>query len=357
MPATATAAGEGSGTAGTLGELAAVGAGAAARARAGLPPEAGLGVGAGGRGGRLARRLGERLRSGENLADAWAGERGPLPDALRAVVEAGVRAGDPAGALVRAASHARLVAGLRRDLRAAAAGPAAVLLAAVAVLVGVLPLAAAELAETFRQVAAEPPAAVAAGAWVRETLGGWAWLIPVGLAGLAVPAAGPLGGRALGWVPGVGAVRRHLRWATAAHLLSLLTAAGVPLPEAVRLAAGTLGRRGRAELEHAADRMETGEDRAAVFAGGADGTTTLPALVRWALGEADARGLPAALGAAAAHHARRARAAADRCRAVWPPALTAVVGGLVLLGYLLGLLAPALALVEAVLLADTGVVR
>jgi len=68
----------------------------AALVRAGVPLEMGLAELGGdlpGRLGRFATALAQRTAQGESLAQAIAGDAGQLPQAYRAVVEAGVRAG------------------------------------------------------------------------------------------------------------------------------------------------------------------------------------------------------------------------------------------------------------------------
>ncbi len=57
--------------------------------------------------------------------------------------------------------------------------------------------------------------------------------------------------------------------------------------------------------------------------------------------------LPTTLAAVAAVHARRARSAAARCAALWPIAATAVLGGGVVLVYIMGVAVPAKALIDA----------
>ena len=323
-------------------------------ARAGVPLELGLGGhGGGALGGRLSRRLGDRLATGMSLQDAFAGLSGRAPDALAAALGAGVRAGDPAAALAGVARHAALVRSLRRDLRAAAFAPLAAVIVAAFLACWLLPIAAHIAGPLFRQADAPVPLPVRAGEWVFEEGGDYAALAPFGVTLVVGLGLWLCGERLAGWVPGVSAVRRHLRWATASQLLALLTGAGVPLPEAVRLAAGAVGGRGGRALREAADRLGDGRERAAVFAESHLGGS-LPPLPRWALATADADSLPAVLAAAAGHHARRARAAADRCRAVWPALAIALIGGGTLTAYVFGVLGPALDLLDALIRAGLG---
>ena len=331
-----------------LSELAALGAEAAGFAKAGVPLEVGLGAGAP---GGLSARLAGRLREGMSLEDAWRAERGPLPRALGAVLAGGVRAGDPGGALTRVASHAALVRDLRGELAAAAAAPLAVVGVAAGLAAWALPPAAAGLAGVLEQAGAAVPATVE---WV-AALGSanvwWRLLLPVAAVGLLAAFGRLLGWRAVGVVPGLGAVRREFRRATACHLLGLLTGAQVPLGEALRLAAGTLPASDAARLTAAADRLDRGDERAAVFAEDGDAAKSLSPLTAWALGAAPARELPAVLREASDVHVRRARAAAARASAVLPTAAMLVVGGGVVAAYTFLVVGPAVLLVETLLAA------
>ena len=316
-----------------------------------MPLELGLGAG---RAGGLSDRVARRLRDGRSLADAYAAEAGPLPAAMRAALESGVRSGNPAAALARLARHARLTLDLRTELNAAMVGPLAVVGAAAALAAWVLPRAAVPLAATLRQAGAEVSGPVR----LFERLGRadplWLWAAPAVAVLFAVLLGRLTGWRALGWLPGLRGVRRELRWAGCSHLLSLLTAANVPLGEALRLAAGTVGR-GADGLNRAADRLDAGEDRAAVFAPPAPGRPSpAPPLLAWVLATVGATDLPAALAETAAAHARRARAAAGRCAAAWPLGATALVGGGVLLVYVLGVAGPAADLLDALTRPLTG---
>ena len=313
---------------------------AAAFAAAGLPLEMGLGAS---RSGGLSARVAGHLRDGLSLPDALAAERGPLPAALRAVLESGLRSGRPDAALARVAERSRMIADLRSDWAAALVGPLAVVGAAAALAAWFLPHVAGPLADTLRQAGANVSAPVRLFERLGRTDARWLLVAPP-LAILAALGLGRLtGGRLLGWLPGVRGVRYEMRWASCAHLLSLLTAAGTPLGEALRLAAGSAAGAGPVLLREAADRIDAGEDRAAVFGE----THAAPPLLAWTLATVPAADLPAALAAVAELHARRARAAAARCATLWPLAVTAVVGGGVGLIYVLGVAAPALELLDA----------
>ena len=329
-----------------LGELAALGAEAAAFAKAGVPLEVGLGAGAP---GGLSTRLSARLCEGRSLEDAWRAERGPLPRALAAVLGSGVRAGDPGGALARVAAHAALVRDLRGELAAAAAAPLAVVAVAAGLAAWVLPPAATGLAAVLDQAGAAVPALVARAADLDAANVWWRVLAPLAAVAAVAVAGRLLGWRAVGLVPGLRAVRREFRSATACHLLGLLTNVGVPLPETLRLATGTLPARDAARLAAAADRLDRGDDRAAVFAEGADAARPLSPLTAWALGSAAAEELPAALFEASDVHVRRARSAASRASAVLPAAAMLVVGGGAAAVYTFLVVSPAVTLVETLL--------
>ncbi|QDT15936.1 type II secretion system F family protein [Alienimonas californiensis] len=336
-----------------LAELIALGDEAAAFAAAGLPLEIGLGAGTP---GGLSDRVAARLRGGMGLTEAYAAERGPLPVALRAVLESGLRSGRPGEALARVAERSRFAADLRAELTAALVGPLAVIGVAAALAAWILPTVAGPLADMLRQAGAEVSAPVRWFERLEPADALWLLFVPPAVVGGFALLALWTGGRALRWVPGVRGVRTELRWAGFAHLLALLTGAGTPLGEALRLAAGTAGEVGAAGLGRAADRLDAGESRAAVFAsaGSSTGSATgsraappAPPLIAWTLANVPAADLPAALAAASRLHARRARSAAARCAAAWPLAATALVGGGVAALYIFGVAVPALDLLDA----------
>ncbi|MEM9702182.1 MAG: type II secretion system F family protein, partial [Planctomycetota bacterium] len=308
---------------GGLSEVIALGEEAAGFAAAGLPLEVGLGSS---RPNGLSARVAERLRGGMSLPDAYAAESGPLPAAMRAALESGVRSGRPAEALARVAERSRLIAELRADLGAAMLGPLTVVGAAAALAAWFLPVAAGPLADVLRQAGANVSAPVR----FFENLAGvsplWLALVPAVAIGLTAGLIRLVGGRIFGWLPGLGRVRRELRWSSFAHLLSLLLEAKKPLGESLRLAAESAGRRGRTTLQQAADRLERGEPRSDVFL---ESDGALPPLLNWTLAKAPPRDLPTAFAEAAEMHGRRARIAAARSTALWPLLGAGLIGGVV----------------------------
>ncbi|WP_171189786.1 type II secretion system F family protein, partial [Alienimonas chondri] len=281
-----------------LEEVIALGDEAAAFAAAGLPLEVGLGAG---RPRGLSERIARRLRDGMSLPDAYAEERGPAPAAMRAVLESGVRSGRPGEALARVAERSRMVSELRAELGAALIGPLAVIGAAAALAAWFLPLAAGPLANILRQAGAEVSGSVRLFERMGQDGSAWLWLAPAAAVAAAVLLAWLTGGRLLGWLPGVRRVRNELRWSSCAHLLSLLTDAGTPLGEALRLSAGSAGGAGPKRFAAAADRLDAGENRADVFFEGA--ASPAPPLLSWTLATVPAADLPTALAEVAATHA------------------------------------------------------
>jgi general secretion pathway protein F len=349
----------------TLDQLIALSEEIAALARAGMPLEPGLealGRDMPGGVGRLAAVLAERSGRGQPLA-ALFGELGPqLPEACRAVVEAGLRAGRLGAAMESLSGMLRRMADLRRLLAVALVYPLIVLALAWGLFAFLTATLAPELLAMFQRVGAPGVALVEIlvrcghGAEFWGPLGPAALLLLAGLWWQATRRASLAGGRAaylVGWVPWLG---RSLRWSRAAaftDILAVLLENRVPLDEALRLAGRSCGERG---LAAAASEMAEGVRRGGASPPGRG----LPPLLIWLISGAslpspsgrgtrddhashgarpggegvlppvsDSTLLPA-LRHAAEHYHRRARQQAELARVLLPASVSLGIGVVVM---------------------------
>lgn len=320
----------------------------AALVRAGLPLERGLlGVGSDvpGRLGRIATGLGERLRRGDSLPEALAAEGPKLPATYRAVVVAGLRAGRLPAALEGLATFARQFAELRRVVGLALLYPMMVLMVGYALflglILGVIPRLESAFG-AFRIPIAEPLSGLGR---LGESAAYWGPIVPalmllVAAWWLATGRASALRpGGLLRFVPWLRAILADWRASSFAGWLALLVEHGVPLPEAIDLAAEATG---DPTLWASASRLAEATRRGEPLNGAvADRDGGLPPLLRWLMVAGQQQGaLVPALKHAAETYRRRATHRAETLRTVLPRTLILVVGAGSALAYGLALYVP-----------------
>jgi len=328
----------------TLDELIALNDEIAALVHGGVPLGFGLsrlGADMPGRLGEIAGTLAERVDRGQSLPEALAEESPRFPAVYRAVVEAGQKAGRLPIALEGLAASAGRIAETRRLLASAMLYPLIVLLLAWGLLVLFTSNVAPRLVPPFE--AFEAPG-LGLLDWLARCgrhieywgpifplvvilLVGW-WWFRSRRAGLVESG---LSKRLLGWVPWTGNMLRWLGTATFADVLALLVENGVPLDEAVVLAARSTG---DSALLRDAEKIAAALKRGESLGNAGLAGTAIPPLVRWLMvtGQAHNTLLPA-LRHAAATYRRRAQRQAEIARAVLPVGLTLVLGGTVTLLY------------------------
>jgi len=317
----------------TLDELIALNDEIAGLVRAGVPLEPALAELAGempGRLGRLADALARETARGRTLAEVLADPELQLPPVFCAVVEAGARAGRLPAALESVAGSIRQIAEIRQGVIVGAVYPLLVLATAFLMLALLTGMVVPQVLSTMRSFGVPGTGPMA---WLAAAGRGAAVWGPLAAAGVlalgglwwlrtrrAKAIAAPRGGGLPRWLPWVG---RTLRWTRAgafAEILAMLVENGVPLEEAVTLAAEATG---DAELIAAAAglrrRLERGE-----LAGAGD---ELPPLLRWLLTAGRRETLLSALRHAAESYHRRARRHAELVRTFVPVLMTLVVGG------------------------------
>jgi type II secretory pathway component PulF len=331
----------------------------AALVRARVPLDRGLvhlGRDLGGRPGELMQALAKDLERGESLTAALAAQGDAFPPVFRAVVEAGVRSGQLAPAVEGLVGLARRLAELRRTIRLALAYPIFLVLLAYGLLMLFVIVVAPPLADALHEgiqqgTSPEPPLVAVILRKLPESLPYWGVAFPAALlavmafcsrrisrGGLLQPGATV---RLLSWMPWVGRLLRLASDALATDVLAILLERGLPLPEAVTLAAQAVGRIGKpshvAAGERLVEHLRRGlpPERAAVEAAG------LPGRVAWLLrGAFSPEARLTTLRRMADGYRRQADDLADAARLWLPVVLTLVIGGGVAILYALTLFVP-----------------
>lgn len=312
----------------------------AALARAGVPLGPGLtafGKDLPGRLGKIAAEVGERLEQGEPLDRIIASHK-DLPPAYQAVVEAGIRVGRLPAALEGISQSARRTAQLRWMISMAIVYPLIVMSVGYCLFTFTLTYLAPVMAEALADHGV-PITPVHQGlTWLGKTVWLWGIALPVlvlgWLAWLWWRAGRVAAGVELHPLLSFGAVttmlkmRRAGRLAAMCDCLALLTEYGVPLPEAVPLAARTTGAK---KLEKAAkelgEQMTRGE-RAAVP------VKDFPPLLAWMLTSGQLQqDLPHVLRRAGEVYRDEANRHAQWLRLYVPLILTMVFGGGTVIAY------------------------
>jgi type II secretory pathway component PulF len=335
----------------TLDDLMALNDEISALVRSGVPLERGLcelGQDMPGPAGRLAAAVAERTTRGESLAAVLADPACRLPTVYRAVVVAGLRSGRLPAALESLAGSVRRLAETRRSVAMASLYPLLIVLLVWGFFAFFAAQIAPALLKTFQ--ALDVPGAIVFRplAWLGESAGYWGPLGPVIIILLAAvwwrlatraSVANP--GRAawlLGWIPWLGRTLRWSRAATLVEILALLLENGVPLHEAVLLAAEASGDPGLLSVARQwAACIQRGEtfqpaDRAS--------RRVLPPMLLWLMGGRRQDLLLPALRSTAEMYHRRARHQADLARIFLPVVLTLGVAGVVTVMYVLTLFLP-----------------
>jgi general secretion pathway protein F len=261
----------------------------------------------------------------------------------RAVVQAGLKSGRLAAALEAVAASSRRLSQARRMIAAGIIYPLLVFLVGW----GLFVFYTVKLAGSFLQVVDDfglPGRGFFAmlSEW-GQTAGYWGPAAPVAillLAGLWWASSGRaslaepgMAGALLGWLPGMRRMLRNYQVATFADLLALLAEHGVPLAEAMVLAADAIGGR---RLKDAAGQIAVAVQRGESLAPNTPGMGQLPPLLVWLMSRGQADGsLPSALRQAAEIYHQRAFYQSEALRVFTPVFLTLVIGGGITFSYAL----------------------
>jgi general secretion pathway protein F len=327
----------------------------AALVRAGVPLERGLGE----LGQDLPRalrlhteRIVERLHSGEGLDQALASVDDGFPPAFRAVVAAGLRAGQLAAALEGIAATLRRAAELRKAVGWAFVYPLLLCVLAYTGLVGLVYYWMPLIVDANSDLIGKRPPNLDWIVVLTAQTPLWVSLLPLVFGLVAIvwwwnrtgTVAAFSAHQNRWWC---GTPRQVAEWsqtATCADLLALLIEHNIPMVEALCLAGGGSGSaRLREDCESLASNLRDGQILVRPSAAGPG----LPAFVYWLLGAALPQSVVCrSLRSLADSYHRRAQRLAEWLTRFLPVLLTAVVGGLVVCAYALACFVPWYALID-----------
>ena len=216
----------------------------------------------------------ERVKAGAQLSDAFEEHGALVPGIYTASLLAGERSGNLEVVLRRYVAYAKLVGGVRRKTLSALLYPA-VLLALAVVVVGIIVLRLVPAFSLFYgSFNAELPASTRMIVNVSDFIRSYAVVLVVGLVAAVALSAGWLrrpGERkrvdqALLSLPWVGDIARKFSTSQMARTLATLLSGGIPLVQALDVAARAVGNRYiAAELESMAQRVREGQSLAATM--------------------------------------------------------------------------------------------
>lgn len=284
----------------------------------------------------LVAALRSRVLEGRSLADAMAEFPESFPEIVQATVRAGEQSGELSEGLERLADYAEARDNLGREVIAAFAYPVLLLLVAFAVVGGLMGSVVPRVVDVFVNLGADLPWLTRALIALSGFLGRYGWLLVVLLL-LAImlwrlamqsEANRERKDAALLGLPLLGRVLRAADTARATRTLAVLTAAGVPVLDALRLSASTLKRVPlRDAMRRAAQRVREGTQIARALA---ETRAFPPVTLRLiASGERSGR-LAEMFDAAAVQQSREVASALAVLRAVMAPLVILLVGALVL---------------------------
>lgn len=280
--------------------------------------------------------LRSRVMEGSTLAVSMAEFPDSFPEIVCATVQAGEQSGELDEALDRLADYAETRDSLNRDLISAFAYPVLLLLVAAAVVTGLMMSVVPRVVDVFSNLGAQLPWLTRALIAISGFLSQFGWLLL--LLFIAAIVVWRLAMRSVDmrhrvdafWlrVPLLGRVFRAAETARVTRTLAVLTGAGVPVLDALRLAAQTLRSLPLQQaMRVAAQRVREGTAIARALAE----TRAFPpvALRLISSGERSGR-LAEMFDAAAVQQSREVKTALDLARAVLAPLVILFVGGLVL---------------------------
>ena len=318
--------------------------------RAGVPLELGLHGLAGSASGRLAEisgLLAQRLSAGLSVAEALASEETRLPRVYRAVIEAGIKAGRLPQALEAVSRYARSLLDVRRGISLAMIYPCIVLLVTYYLFWMFVGRLSPEMEEMYRMTGDEPRGLLPVVNSLYETVDTLGHFPPAVLAlcmlwwltssRLLVPSAG-MTGVGLNWFPGLGGILKRFHLANFAELTAMLLEQGVPLHEALQLAADSTG---NAKVMIDAQRLSAVTQRGESLVEGVKSATSFPPFMQWMIASGDRQGaLVPSFYQISQMYRRVALRRTEWFQLLLPILLTMVFGGGAVLIYMLSLFVP-----------------
>jgi general secretion pathway protein F len=280
--------------------------------------------------------LRSRVMEGSTLAASMAEFPDSFPEIVCATVQAGEQSGALDEALDRLADYAETRDSLNRELVSAFAYPVLLLLVAFAVVAGLMSSVVPRVVDVFSNLGGQLPLLTRALIAISGFLSKFGWLLALMLIAAIVIWRLLMRRTELRhrmdafWLrlPLLGRVLRASETARVTRTLAVLTGAGVPVLEALRLAAQTLRRLPLQQaMRRAAQRVREGTAIARALS---ESQAFPPVALRLiSSGERSGR-LAEMFDAAATQQAREVKSALDLLRAVLAPMVILFVGALVL---------------------------
>ncbi len=259
--------------------------------RSGVSLDLGLRESAGHLPGRLsllAQQLAGHLSDGKNLTEALEKLDPPPPTVYRVLVAAGLRGDKLEAVLTRLNEFARVVGDLKESLRRAIVYPISVFVLAFLLTCFATYFCVPPVRAFLLDMQAEPTIPVRALYAMHDSFPIWAMGVPlvvclaclvgVGFDWMKSGTAGAFG--FLRYLPGFGRLIRNAELSRFAHLLSIQTEHGLPLPESLRRCADAIAEpQLRGFCLSAADRVEQGES----FGDSLTHSRVVPSFLKWML--------------------------------------------------------------------------
>lgn len=342
-----------------LDELIALNDEIAALVRAGIPLELGLQSISPDLRGSLAiivERIAVAMSRGASLPEAIGDEDTGLPKVYRAVVNAGLMAGQLSAALECISAFARTLGDMRRRIAMALIYPAIVLILAYALFLGFIAVLVPRLLGAYDDFRLPLQGSLKLLQHLQRTMLYWGPVFPalvvlsvVGWIALRsntfrLPrrSANSLSGfewiGPFGWLPWSRRIVHNYELANFADLLALLTKHNTPLPDAVLLAAeATSDARIVRDATRIAEQLRNGLPLNQALGD----CQALPSFLKWILTAGEGQGaLSSALEQAGELYRRRALSQAEWFKLLFPVAVALIVGGGATLMYALTLFLP-----------------
>ena len=216
----------------------------------------------------------ERVRAGTALSDAFAAQGDLFPGVYTASLLAGERSGNLDAVLRRYIEYAKVIATLKRKIVSALVYPAILVTLALVLVSIIVLLVVPALSEYYTGFGAELPwatrAIMAVSAFVREQFLVVAIAIVMGVAGIVFWLRQPGQQSRLDYliltIPGLGPMARKFATSQMARTLATLLGGGLPLVNALDIAARSVGNRYMAgQLDIVATHVREGESFAAAL--------------------------------------------------------------------------------------------
>jgi general secretion pathway protein F len=326
--------------------------------RAGVPLDAGLGKTDEETAeilGRINATVARRVSRGDSLASALGDAEQFVPGPYCSLMQLGLRSGDLSTALDESNQLAAFVDDSQYSVQAAFFYPLLVCCLAYGGIVLFCLLLVPKLTSFYTSLQAPAGSALQVLQMLRNTMPYWIAIPPVALVTYAVwrfyagsrhDWSGGWFGRLVARLPGLSRAVFYQRCANFSAGLAGLVAAGVPLEEGLRLAAGTCG---DATLSEGARGLAAAVKQGLVPGDDSPTASRFPPFLRWALLHSDATvGRGPALQMAANIYRVSAQRRAERLRVVAPIVVCVIVGGGVTLAYGLALFVPVVELLKTV---------